>query len=79
MLTDCLEKIKDIKDLIQKNQFDNQINFQIDGGVKEENLGLCIKAGADNVVMGSAIFNENAERRNTVLHLQNKIRELCEN
>ena len=24
MLTDCLEKIKDIKDLIQKNQFDNQ-------------------------------------------------------
>ena len=79
MLTDCLEKIKDIKDLIQKNQFDNQINFQIDGGVKEENLGLCIKAGADNVVMGSAIFNENAERQNTVLYLQNKIRELCEN
>ena len=79
MLTDCLEKIKDIKDLIQKNQFDNQINFQIDGGVKEENLGLCIKAGADNVVMGSAIFNENTERQNTVLHLQNKIRELCEN
>ena len=33
MLTDCLEKIKDIKDLIQKNLFDNQINFQIDGGV----------------------------------------------
>ena len=79
MLTDCLEKIKEIKDLIQKNKFDNQINFQIDGGVKEENLELCIKAGSNNVVMGSAIFNENLDRQNTVLYLQEKIREICEN
>ena len=79
MITDCLEKIQEIKAIIAKNKIDNHISFQIDGGVKEENLELCINSGADNLVMGSAIFNNNPDRKDTVTNLQKKIRDICEN
>ena len=79
MITNSLEKIKEIKDFMRKKKIEIPINFQVDGGVKEDNLELCISAGASNVVMGSAIFNDDLDRQNTVHYLQEKIRGICEN
>lgn len=79
MIIDCLNKIKEVQEIKNKNKINNHINFQIDGGVKEENLEHCINAGADILVMGSAIFNNDPNREDTVLNLQKKIEDICNN
>jgi len=47
---EVLAKIKEVKKLYPS------IAVSVDGGVKEEHLKLLAEAGADHVVMGSAIF-----------------------
>lgn len=50
MIEVCLDKIKEAK-LLRRD-----LVVQVDGGVTEANLDLVLRADADNVVMGSAIF-----------------------
>lgn len=54
------ESIKKIEKL---NSLKNKYNFQIqvDGGVKDTNAKKLIKAGADNLVAGSYVFNKKPE------------------
>ncbi len=47
---EVIEKVKQARKLYPN------ITISVDGGVKEEHLKLLAKAGADQVVMGSAIF-----------------------
>ena len=47
-----LTKIEEVKKLYPK------IKISVDGGIKEEHLVMLGKAGTDQVVMGSAIFND---------------------
>lgn len=51
-----LEKIKNIKQLITKNNYN--IRLAVDGGVKTENIGEIAKAGADMFIAGSAIYSQ---------------------
>lgn len=48
------EKIAKLKGIIEKNNYDCKI--EVDGGIKDYNLKEIIKAGADIIVAGSAIF-----------------------
>ncbi|MBS3994306.1 MAG: ribulose-phosphate 3-epimerase [Alkaliphilus sp.] len=51
----ALQKIKDLKTIISNRKLD--IEIEVDGGIKLENACEVVKAGADIIVSGSAIFH----------------------
>ena len=50
-----IPKIKELKSLIDKKGL--KIDIQVDGGIKPDNVDKVVKAGANIIVAGSAIFN----------------------
>lgn len=48
------DKIKEVRDLA--NERNLKIEIQVDGGMKPSNVHKAVKAGADVIVAGSAIF-----------------------
>lgn len=50
-----VEKIEELKALIDSKNLN--IDIQVDGGIKPENVNKVVKAGANIIVAGSAIFN----------------------
>ena len=55
-----LEKIKELKQLIDDKNLN--VDIQVDGGIKPDNIQKVVEAGANIIVAGSAIFNsENIE------------------
>ena len=56
-MPEVLKKTKLLKELISKNNF--KIDIEIDGGINFENCSLAKEAGANILVSGSTIFNEN--------------------
>ena len=53
-MSDMLPKIEEIKGEINKRKL--KVDIQVDGGVDENTISLCSKAGANVFVAGSAIF-----------------------
>ncbi len=56
-MPEVLEKTKAIRDLINKKKLN--IDVEIDGGINFENCSKAKRAGANILVSGSTIFNEN--------------------
>ena len=56
----ALEKIKEVKALALERNLD--IDIEVDGGVKLSNLKEVLDAGANVIVAGSAIFNDDIEK-----------------
>lgn len=54
-IEESTEKIKYIRKLIDENNYN--CNLEVDGGVKLTNINKIVKAGADVIVAGSAIFD----------------------
>ena len=55
-----IEKIKELKQLIDDKNLN--VDIQVDGGIKPDNIHKVVEAGANIIVAGSAIFNsENIE------------------
>lgn len=50
-----LPKVKQVSDMIKEKNLDCEI--EIDGGVNEETAKLCVEAGANVLVAGSAVYN----------------------
>lgn len=50
-----IDKIKELKALIEEQGLD--VDIQVDGGIKPSNVDKVVKAGANVIVAGSAIFN----------------------
>ena len=50
-----VDKIKEVKSLIDEQGLN--IDIQVDGGIKPSNVDRVVKAGANVIVAGSAIFN----------------------
>lgn len=50
-----IDKIKELKSLIDEKGLD--VDIQVDGGIKPSNVSEVVKAGANVIVAGSAIFN----------------------
>ena len=56
-IPEVLDKVKDIKKIISEKKLD--IDIEIDGGINFQNSKLVKDAGANILVSGSTIFNEN--------------------
>ena len=50
-----IEKIEELKNLIDEKKL--KVDIQVDGGIKPDNIDKVVKAGANIIVAGSAIFN----------------------
>lgn len=50
-----IPKIQELKEIIEKQNLN--VDIQVDGGIKPENVDKVVKAGANIIVAGSAIFN----------------------
>lgn len=55
LIPETIEKIKEIKEYIDKNNID--IDIEVDGGITLENKQELIEAGANIIVAGSTIIN----------------------
>ncbi|WP_020059194.1 ribulose-phosphate 3-epimerase [Bacillus sp. 123MFChir2] len=51
-----LPKVKQVADMIRERNL--QVEIEIDGGVNTETAKLCVEAGANVLVAGSAVYNE---------------------
>lgn len=65
LIHSVLQKINQVKKLKDQNGWSFEI--EVDGGVNQETAALCIEAGAEVLVAGSAIFN--AENRKEAIQL----------
>ena len=54
-IPEALPKIQQLKRIINENNYN--IEIEVDGGVKVDNVAGVVQAGADIVVMGSAFYN----------------------
>ncbi len=58
LLPSVLEKIKELSDILVKNDLRKHILIEVDGGIKTSNYKAVVDAGADILVAGSAVFGE---------------------
>jgi ribulose-phosphate 3-epimerase len=63
------KKIWELKNKIQKEN--PRVRLQVDGGINMENISDVVKAGADIIVAGSAIF-ESRNVKETIYKLRKK-------
>ena len=57
-MPEVLPKLKELKKIIEKNKYN--VDLEIDGGINFENSKAAKEAGANILVSGSTIFNENS-------------------
>lgn len=55
-------KIEEVKAL--KDKYNKEMYIQVDGGIDATNIDKVIKAGADSIVAGSAVFKNNEIEKN---------------
>mgnify|MGYP001560282307 CR=1 FL=1 len=53
-IQECLPKVQELAKVIRSKKLN--VEIQVDGGIKIENIGKCSEAGATVFVAGSAIF-----------------------
>lgn len=63
-----LPKIKQVANIIEEKKL--QIEIEVDGGVTHETAKLCIEAGANVLVAGSAIYNQK-DRSQAIAKIRN--------
>ncbi|PLR69708.1 MULTISPECIES: ribulose-phosphate 3-epimerase [Bacillaceae] len=63
-----LPKIKEVSDMVKERGL--QVEIEVDGGVNEETAKLCIEAGANVLVAGSAIYNQ-TDRTKAIQRIRN--------
>ncbi len=55
-IPEVLPKIREVKEMAEK--LNPELEIEVDGGVNEETARLCVEAGANVLVAGSAIYNQ---------------------
>lgn len=73
-IEDCTEKIQELRELIQKEDLD--VNIQVDGGINDDTLETVIRAGANLLVAGSYVFQGDLEANTR--KIIDKIQEISE-
>ena len=56
-MPEVLDKIKELKKIKDKNQY--HFDIEVDGGINFSNSKIVLEAGADILVSGTTVFNEN--------------------
>lgn len=70
-IPEVLEKVKTLRKMIDERGLD--IEIEVDGGVNSQNIKFLVDAGADVLVAGSAIFN-NEDIDLAVMNLRNAVK-----
>lgn len=70
-ISNMIPKIKKVKSIIDEKKLN--IDIQVDGGIKPDNIHLVAEAGANVIVAGSAIFNS-ADIKATVEEMRKNAR-----
>ena len=66
-IADMLPKIREARELMTRRG--RNIDIEIDGGVTRDNIGTILRAGANVIVAGSAVYHGNVEE-NTRFFIQ---------
>jgi len=62
----------ELRKIIENSDYATQI--EIDGGVKIENIPICVQAGADILVCGSSVYNDQSQPEENLANLRDAIR-----
>ena len=66
----CLDKVREVRAMAERRGL--EIDIEVDGGIRADNVGLALKSGANVIVTGSAVFNGNvAENAAKFLEIMN--------
>lgn len=57
LMLHCLDKVREIRAMAERKGRD--LDIEVDGGIRADNVELALKAGANVIVTGSAVFNGN--------------------
>lgn len=60
LIPDCVPKVTRIREMAQQEGLD--LDIEVDGGVNKENVASLIRAGANVIVAGSAVFGKEMEQ-----------------
>jgi ribulose-phosphate 3-epimerase len=72
MMPEQLNKVIELRKIIENSDYATQI--EIDGGVKIENIPICVQAGADILVCGSSVYNDQSQPEENLANLRDAIR-----
>ena len=64
-----IEKVKRLKEMLKDKNLD--VDIEVDGGISKNTMDLALDAGANILVMGSAIFN--GEAKENAMMYQNRL------
>lgn len=74
-MTECTEKIEELRDLIREENLD--VDIQVDGGINDETMETVMKAGANMIVAGSYVF-AHSDLGGTIRHIKTRMDEIIE-
>lgn len=55
------------------DELDREVILEVDGGIKAENAGLVVRAGADQLVAGSAVYNDTVSVSEAICGLRSAV------
>ncbi len=64
----CADKVRTIRKIVAEKGL--HIDIEVDGGIKQDNAQMIMDAGANVIVAGSAVFDKEYTRENTLAFLE---------
>ena len=55
------------------DDLDRDVTLEVDGGIKADNAGLVVRAGADQLVAGSSVYNDTMSVSDAIAALRSAI------
>ena len=71
-MEECTEKIREVRELIEAENLD--VDVQVDGGINDETMETVLTAGANLLVAGSHVFNDDLAKN--VKHARERMDEI---
>ena len=71
-MEECTEKIREVRELIEAEDLD--VDVQVDGGINDETMERVLTAGANLLVAGSYVFNDDLAKN--VKHARERMDEI---
>jgi len=71
-MEECTEKIREVRELIEAEDLD--VDVQVDGGINDETMEIVLTAGANLLVAGSYVFNDDLAKN--VKHARERMDEI---
>ena len=71
-MEECTEKIREVRELIEAEDLD--VDVQVDGGINDETMETVLAAGANLLVAGSYVFNDDLAKN--VKHARERMDEI---